>query len=1555
MVASENTTRRSARLAQASENSEDDFAEVRSHDELPEDGMVVDVVEPNRREVVEEERKAEPDANNMVVTEVLPAILSTLNLLRDHMQSQNLGRRNKDGLKDVLKYTSGFNIAAFKGRKGDYGAFNSFYRQLEEQVLESFGSLKHMEFILHQHLDPALQKKVRSHLGDAPMKGNLETMLSFLRSLYEDGDHRLRQTHIRCLKFHQQKKESVQNMRFRWEELMQLATSQDMPMHPMRQMLHLCDKFNGDIGTLVFREGLDSLDSFWRQADRIYQSSFVTESQKNTGARTGYRQQGNSRRGATVPNSSRKRGRTRNSSSGDSSKDSESSGEKTDNKRKKLSQADRRKYRREGRCFKCHKTGHIASECPDGKDDKNKDSESYSVSSPSLARRQVRLANLKTKGRSNLLELDLQINGITARVLCDGGAEINAISHAFVENHGLPTVDLSAEDIFDVTGAAPGAFQDTCRQKCTNLTISGPKNLNFSKDHFYVTRLSYDLILGKPWLARHNPMIDWRKNLISFKFDTGSTVTWKADGSCRETQINGLRSAKQINSILRRQRAAKRAFMLVIRPVSEESSMDLDGTDFVAEYADVFPDELPKRLPPHRHIEHSIELKSGSKPKFQYPYRMSPKQKAEVEKVVSELLELGYIRPSMSPWGAPVLFAPKSDGTLRFCIDYRQLNKMTVRDRFPIPRTDELIDRLSGMKVFSKIDLWSAYHQMRLTEDSIPMSAFSTHMGHFEWLVLPFGMVNAPASFQSLMQSLFGNLQFVVVYLDDILIFSKSREEHESHIHQVLSILREHKLCAKKKKCSFFQTSIEYLGFVIDQTGLNPNPDKIACVKEWPTPRNVRDVRSFLGLANYYRRFVKGFARIAHPITELLKKESSFTWSHECDSAFNELKHALCTAPVLRLPDLTADFFIETDASDFAIGAVLLQKYNRFKHPVAYISRKMDTAERKYPVQEKELLALLYALKKWRHYLYGTRISAYTDHQSLLLWHSFKNPTGRKARWIMQLSEYNVELFYKPGLQNIVADTLSRRSDYVSLNNISQVQFGEKLLSLIRENYQYDKHFKDIVAYYESGSDVVPKKLSSYVDWFKYRDGLLWDVRKPNKRPRLCVPRNLEILDMIFKEVHSNILSGHLGYAKTLHRMLELFYFPKMHYRIREMLRKCVSCQSAKHSTKASRLPLQPLDVPSEPWESVSMDFIVELPMTERGFDALMVVVDRLTKFCILIPTTTNASARDVAFAFLNNVVCRFGIPKSIVSDRDPKFTSAFWSELHEFLGTDLRLSSAYHPETDGQTERMNQTLEIMVRHYISPDLLTWDLLIERLEMAYNTSKHHSSKYTPYFLNHGREAPLLLDHLISVPHRCEHKDTEDFVDELKLHWKLARDAVRTAQQLQSQWANRTIKIPDFNVGDWVWLSTKYINTLFKARQSHKFQKPYIGPFKILSIRRGTFYELDLPPRLGKLHNVFYGGLLKKYVGEARPYSSSDTEDLHLVEAILNSKGRHPNRSYLVKWVGFDDTHNTWEPESHLRQYVSELIDEFDLRNRDEQRKRSRRQRKSRRRVLSRRQ
>ncbi|KAJ6839083.1 uncharacterized protein M6B38_316420 [Iris pallida] len=408
-----------------------------------------------------------------------------------------------------------------------------------------------------------------------------------------------------------------------------------------------------------------------------------------------------------------------------------------------------------------------------------------------------------------------------------------------------------------------------------------------------------------------------------------------------------------------------------------------------------------------------------------------------LNKQIKELLSKGFIQPSASPWGAPVLFVKKKDGTLRLVIDYRALNEVTIKNKYPLPRIDQLFDQLGEARVFSKIDLRSGYHQVKVKKEDIPKTAFRTRYGHYEFLVMPFGLTNAPAIFMDLMNRVFYQYldKFVIVFIDDILVYSKSEEEHERHLRIVLQTLREEQLYAKLSKCEFWLDQIPFLGHIVSGEGISVDPKKVEAVKSWPTPKSVAEIRSFLGLAGYYRRFVENFSRIAEPLTRLTRKEEKFNWTEKCQAAFDELKERLITAPILALPSGSGGYEIYSDASGKGLGCVLMQ-HGRV---IAYASRQLKTHERNYPTHDLELAAVVFALKLWRHYLYGERIKIYTDHKSLKYVFTQKEINMRQRRWLELLKDFDMELTYHPGKANKVADALSRRPEAFFMNTPKEI------------------------------------------------------------------------------------------------------------------------------------------------------------------------------------------------------------------------------------------------------------------------------------------------------------------------------------------------------------------------------------------------------------------------------------------------------------------------------------------------------------------------------------
>ena len=484
---------------------------------------------------------------------------------------------------------------------------------------------------------------------------------------------------------------------------------------------------------------------------------------------------------------------------------------------------------------------------------------------------------------------------------------------------------------------------------------------------------------------------------------------------------------------------------------AEPSVRDALG-DILADYPDVFPEKLPKGRPPHRQVEHVIETDPEAEPTSRAPYRLGPAEIEEMEEQLQDLLVQGFIRPSCSPYGAPILFIPKKDGRWRMCIDYRMLNKQTKKDKFPIPRIDELLDKLGRSKFFTKLDLASGYHQIAMSEADIQKTAFRTSRGQYEFIVMPFGLVNAPATFQRLMNSVFKNElgAFICVYLDDILVYSETLEDHIRHVRQALERLREAKLYGRLHKCEFFRTEVEYLGFDVGTQGIRASPDKVRAVREWPRPEGVRDVRSFLGLAAYYRRFIRHFSQIAAPLTNLTKDKIPFSWTETEDIAFRQLKQALTSAPVLHLPDFTKAFTITTDASLVSVGAVLEQDFGHGLQPVAYESKKLGPAEMRYSAYERELLGVVWALGKWRHYIEGRHCTIRSDHSSLRYLPNQPSVNRRIWKWVAILQGYDLDIVHIPGKIN-PADAMTRQVWVEDRKRSSQVQnVDEQLVDKLR-------------------------------------------------------------------------------------------------------------------------------------------------------------------------------------------------------------------------------------------------------------------------------------------------------------------------------------------------------------------------------------------------------------------------------------------------------------------------------------------------------------------------
>jgi hypothetical protein len=587
----------------------------------------------------------------------------------------------------------------------------------------------------------------------------------------------------------------------------------------------------------------------------------------------------------------------------------------------------------------------------------------------------------------------------------------------------------------------------------------------------------------------------------------------------------------------------------------------------VCEYPDVFPDNLPG-MPPDRDIEFIIELQPGTAPISKRPYRMPPNELAELKTQLQDLLDKGFIRPSASPWGCPALFVKKKDYSLRLCVDYHPLNAVTIKNKYPLPRIDILFDQLAGAKVFSKIDLRSGYYQIKIKPSDIPKMAFSTRYGLYEYLVMSFRLTNAPAYFMYLMNSAFMPKldKFVVVFIDDILIYSKTKEDHANHIRVVLQRLRDHRLYAKFSKCEFWLDSVKFLGHTISSEGISVDPTKVQEVMDWKPPTSVHQIRSFLGLVGYCRRFILDFSKIAKPMTELLKKKVKFHWDDKCEEAFHTLRKVLTTAPVLAQPDSTQPFDVYCDASGTGLGCVLMQN-NRV---IAYASRAFRDHEQNYPTHDLELAAVIHALKIWRHHLMGAKCNIYTDHKSLKYIFTQADLNMRQRRWLELIKDYDLEVHYHPGKANVVADALSCKAhchclSIEAFNETLCYQMRNLNLEIIPQGSMYFISIEStlqnriiISQLHDEGIKIIKQKLSQ--GEVKYRcfhtdhQGILWFNN------RIVVPKDHQLHKQILDEAHISKFSIHPGSTKMYQDLRQNFWWTRMKRQIAKYVSECDTC-----------------------------------------------------------------------------------------------------------------------------------------------------------------------------------------------------------------------------------------------------------------------------------------------------------------------------------------------------------------------------------------------------------
>lgn len=892
----------------------------------------------------------------------------------------------------------------------------------------------------------------------------------------------------------------------------------------------------------------------------------------------------------------------------------------------------------------------------------------------------------------------------------------------------------------------------THRTKPVPLILSG-NHREYIQFHL-ISSPSAPIVLGHPWLRKHNPHIDW---------SAGKLISWSP--FCHSTCL---------------QSALAPGEATVSPPTLEPP--DLSAVPAVYhDLGEVFSKQRALSLPPHRPYDCSVDLLPGAPLPSSRLFNLSRPEREAMEQYIHESLAAGIIRPSSSPVGAGFFFVSKKDHTLRPCIDYRGMNAITVKNKYPLPLINSALEPIQKATIFSKLDLRNAYHLVRIKKGDEWKTAFNTPLGHFEYLVMPFGLTNAPAVFQALVNDVLRDFlnRTVFVYLDDILIFSRTPDEHIQHVRQVLQRLLENKLFVKAEKCEFHVNSVSFLGFILESGQMKTDPAKIQAVANWPRPTSVKQLQQFLGFANFYRRFIRNYSRVAAPLTKLTSPATAFSWTPEAEAAFSDLKKLFTSAPVLIHPDPSRQFVVEVDASSSGVGAVLSQRSatDQKLHPCAFYSHRLSPAEKNYDVGNRELLAVKLALEEWRHWLEGAEhpFIVWTDHKNLAYIQTAKRLNSRQARWALFFSRFSFTLTYRPGSRNLKPDALSR-------------QFSSEEAP-------------------STPDTILPAScVVAAVTW--EIESIIRDAQQAQPDPGNGPPNRLFVPDSARSQVlqwgHTSRFACHPGTARTLSLLKRYFWWPSMDADTRAFVPACTVCARAKATHQPPAGLLRPLPVPARPWSHIALDFVTGLPPSQ-GNTTILTIVDRFSKSVHFVPLPKLPTALETADLLVNNVFRLHGIPSDIVSDRGPQFISQVWKAFCKALGASVSLSSGYHPQTNGQAERANQDLGAALRCVACRNPSSWSTCLPWVEYAHNSLSSAATGMSPFECAMGFQPPLFpaAEDDLSVPSVQAH------LRRCRRVWRDARAALlRTADRNRRIADRHRTPAPVYQPGQEVWLSSR---------------------------------------------------------------------------------------------------------------------------------------------------
>jgi RNase H-like domain found in reverse transcriptase/Reverse transcriptase (RNA-dependent DNA polymerase)/Integrase zinc binding domain/Chromo (CHRromatin Organisation MOdifier) domain/Integrase core domain len=1144
--------------------------------------------------------------------------------------------------------------------------------------------------------------------------------------------------------------------------------------------------------------------------------------------------------------------------------------------------------------------------------------------------------NVNLKGRNR---------SASVAAMVDCGATALFISKRFVKSNRIRTYLLPREiPLYNIDGSKNRAGGIT---HFVRLQL-GVGNSDDWRELLVTDLGPEDVVLGLPWLRSANPKIDWAKGKM--KIDPGGEqveeVRAERIAANRQQRRRWSKTKVLEDPSDRLWCAAGYTYSTELAEKAGKSKPKRTFEEIVPkeyrQYAKVFSEAESERLPEHKPYDHSIDLKPETPETIRSKvYPMPVNEQGELDRFLEENLRKGYIIPSKSPIASPVFFIKKKDGRLRLVQDYRKLNEYTIKNRYPLPLASDIINRLQQARLFTKFDVRWGYNNIRIKAGDEWKAAFTTNRGLFEPQVMLFGLTNSPATFQALMNTIFVDLVAagkVAVYLDDILIYSPTPEQHKEVTHDVLQRLHAHDLYLRPEKCEFDQTEVEYLGLIIRQGEVRMDPIKIQAITDWPPPRNLKELRGFLGFANFYRRFIKDFAKLTRPLNDLTKKDARWSWDDSQQQAFESLKFSFTQKPILTMWQPDRPTRIEVDASGYATGGVLLQQLeDHLWHPVAYRSQSMADAERNYEIQDKEMLAIIRALEDWRHYLEGLPqpFDILSDHHNLQYWRTAQDLSRRQARWSLYLSRFDFRLSHKPGSSNTQADPLSRFSSHqVSDADDNQRQIvlqPHHFISTAVSSFTDTDHLEqDIRCAVDRDPQVTlalqllnqkpPQALTDHLSDWEERDGLVFF------RGRVYVPKGLNLRQRITRLCHDTQSTGHPGQHATLELVSRLYWWPGMTTFVNKYVAGCDTCQRCK-PVRHPRAILQPHDVPEGPWQTIGVDLITGLPRVDK-YDAIVVYIDHYSKQVHIIPTTSDVDAEGIADIHYREIFRLHGIPAKIVSDRGPQFAARLMKALYQKLGITHALTTAYHPQANGQTERANQEVEQHLRLFSNSRQNDWVEHLPTAEFVLNNRFHSAHRMTPFEVMYGYRP----DFTVPVGPPTKFPALDHRLQNLRETRNEAEAALRIEKRTMKQTFEAGKPPPHtFQSGDKVWLASKDIHT---SHPSRKLMPRQLGPYEVLERTGDLTYRLRLPMGM-RQHPVFHIDRLSPWKGneingrDPPPPEPVEVEDQleYEVEDILDSRKYRNQYQYLVKWKGYDTGHNSWEPAAHLA-HSAELVDAF---------------------------